>query len=200
MSNEKPVDAYKASVDKKLQANIDLIIAKPETWSQEERDAYEGKTMIDWFMTNRTILVQAINYKAKTAGGLILEGIEGSRPAILGMVVSIAPDCKFLIGDQGEALKGINIKAGDVVMYAVYNGDEINILGNSFYRVKDFDIHSKIPDSKVVEIVGDKSDALWTIRKQMTYNENNPNNIGPKSKLHVDNYENKLLNKKDKLN
>ena len=178
-------------------ADINLIKDKPETWTDQEREVYKDKTMINSLMTNRICVIKEIRYKAETENNIMLVEDE-NKALIMGMVVSIAPDCRFGIGENGNSIPAAEIKAGDIVMYAVYNGDIIDMFGQKFFRVRDMDIHAKIPDSQLASLIIDKSDALWNIRKEMTYDQNNPNNIGPKSKLHIDNYSKKQENKLDK--
>jgi co-chaperonin GroES (HSP10) len=137
------------------------------------------------------VLIKELSYKAETSSGIMLVQTTESKPLIIGMIVSIAPDCRFGMGDNGNKIEAASIKAGDIVTYAVYNGDELDVLGNKLFRIRDIDVHGKIPDSALAEVIVDKTDHMWTIRKEMTWDKDNPNNIGQKSSYHVDHKSNK---------
>jgi co-chaperonin GroES (HSP10) len=195
-------DVYKEAQEEKKKSKIDLLKAKPEGWTEHERRVYKDLTLIDFLATNRYVFVRELEYKAETESGIMLVQTEEDKPLTMGMAVSIAPDCRFGIGVDGGRVPAADIKAGDIVSYAVYNGTEYLIGGERFFLVRDHDIFGKVPDSTVAAVFadGDRTDHLWTIRAQMTYDKDNPNNIGPKSSLHVDNWKNKKQNEIDKAN
>jgi co-chaperonin GroES (HSP10) len=190
-NQENQLDAYNLALKRKQDTAINLIKAKPETWTENEREIYKDLTLINVLMTNRMVLIKEINYKAESSSGIMLVQTTESKPLIIGMVVSIAPDCRFGIGSQGNKIEAADIKAGDIVMYAVYNGDQMDILGNSFFRTNDINIHAKIPESALAELIIDRTDHMWNIRSEMTWDKDNPNNIGPKSSYHIDHKSNK---------
>lgn len=197
---EENFEASKEKMENKKQKQIDMLVAKPETWSEKEREVYGDKTLIDMLMCSRMVLIKELDYKNETESGIIMVPGDDAKPLIIGMVASFAPDCRFLTNGDGSAMKGVDIKAGDIVSYAVYNGTEFYIYGQKFFMVRDMDIFAKVPDVAVGQMLAksDRTDHLWTIRKEMTFDADNPNDIGPKSSLHVDNYAKKQHNKRDK--
>jgi len=196
---EKKENVYLESQKKKKSLALNLLKAKPETWSKQEQEVYKDKTLINILMTNRMCLIKELDYKAESNSGIMLVKSAETKPLIIGMVVSIAPDCRFGLGIDGSSMPAAEIKAGDIITYAVYNGDELQIYGERLFRIRDIDIHGKIPESQLAEMIVDRSDNLWTIRKEMTYNSDNPNNIGPESAYHIDHAANKTSKKQLKL-
>ena len=182
--SEEIEDVYAKSQKDKNTGVIELLRAKPENWTEQERKVYKNLTLIDFLPTNRMLFIKELEYTNETESGILMVHSEEQIPLTMGMAVSIAPDCRF--GQDGDILP--------------CNGTEYYIGGQKFFLINDLSVFGKVPDSTVAKLIaeGDRTDHMWTIRAEMTYDNENPNNIGPKSPLHVDNYANKKKNERDK--
>ena len=198
--SEEIEDVYAKSQKDKNTGVIELLRAKPENWTEQERKVYKNLTLIDFLPTNRMLFIKELEYTNETESGILMVHSEEQIPLTMGMAVSIAPDCRFGQDGDGNVIKAAQINAGDIISYAVYNGTEYYIGGQKFFLINDLSVFGKVPDSTVAKLIaeGDRTDHMWTIRAEMTYDNENPNNIGPKSPLHVDNYANKKKNERDK--
>ena len=73
------------------------------------------------------VVVQAVDAAEKSAGGILLPDTAKKRPQE-GKVIAIGPG---RVLDSGQRAQ-MNVKAGDVVIYAKYGGNEVTVEGEDY--------------------------------------------------------------------
>ncbi len=93
-------------------------------------------------MTKRTlkplqdkVIVQKLEPEEKTSGGILLPDSTKEKPQE-GKVIAVGPGA---IDDKGQR-KPIDVKEGDLVLYAKYSGNEVKIDGQEYLILSDRDI------------------------------------------------------------
>lgn len=84
---------------------------------------------------NDKVLVEKLEPEEKTSGGIVLPDTARERPQE-GKVIAVGPGA---VDDKGQR-KPIDVKAGDIVLYAKYSGTEVKIEGKEFLILSDRDI------------------------------------------------------------
>ena len=93
-------------------------------------------------MTKRTlkplqdkVIVQKLEPEDKTAGGILLPDSTKEKPQE-GKVVAVGPGA---VDDNGQR-KPMDVKEGDLVLFAKYSGTEIKLDGQEYLILTDRDI------------------------------------------------------------
>ncbi len=93
-------------------------------------------------MTKRTlkplqdkVIVQKLEPEDKTAGGIFLPDSTKEKPQE-GKVVAVGPGA---VDDKGQR-KPMDVKEGDLVLFAKYSGTEIKLDGQEYLILSDRDI------------------------------------------------------------
>lgn len=81
------------------------------------------------------ILVKALKAEEKTKGGIVLPDTAKEKPQA-GKVIAVGKG-KLL---EDGAVKPLEVKVGDTVLYGKYSGTEINHNGEDFLILKEDDI------------------------------------------------------------
>ena len=81
------------------------------------------------------VVVQKLEPEEKTSGGILLPDSTKEKPQE-GKVIAVGPGA---IDDKGQR-KPIDVKEGDLVLYAKYSGTEIKIDGVEYLILSDKDI------------------------------------------------------------
>lgn len=84
------------------------------------------------------LVVKAIQKEEVTKGGLVLPDTAKEKPQE-GEVLAVGPG---RVGDDGKRIP-IDIKVGDVVIYAKYGGTEIKVEGEEYMILRESDILAK---------------------------------------------------------
>jgi chaperonin GroES len=85
------------------------------------------------------VLVQRLEAETKTAGGIVLPDSAKEKPQ-RGRIVSVG---KGKVLDDG-ALKKIQVKKGDIVLFTSYAGTEVKIDGKEYLIMNESDIMAVI--------------------------------------------------------
>jgi chaperonin GroES len=85
------------------------------------------------------VLVQRLEAETKTAGGIVLPDSAKEKPQ-RGKIVSVG---KGKVLDDG-ALKKIQVKKGDIVLFTSYAGTEVKIDGKEYLIMNESDIMAVI--------------------------------------------------------
>jgi len=88
------------------------------------------------------VLVQRVEAKAKTAGGIVLPDTAKEKPQ-RGKVISVGAGKLLDDGSRGK----IQIKRGDMVLFTSYAGTEIKIDGKEYLIMDESDIMAIIENS-----------------------------------------------------
>ncbi len=81
------------------------------------------------------VIVQKLEAQEKTAGGILLPDSAKEKPQE-GKVVAVGPGT---IDDKGQR-KEIDVKEGDIVLYAKYSGTEVKLDGEEYLIIAERDI------------------------------------------------------------
>jgi chaperonin GroES len=81
------------------------------------------------------VLIQALEAKEKTKGGILLPDTAKERPQE-GKIIAVGEGKK---NDEGK-LVPLSVKVGDVVLYGKYSSTEITIDGEEYLVVREDDI------------------------------------------------------------
>ena len=81
------------------------------------------------------VVVKALAAETKTSSGIVLPDTAQEKPQ-MGEVISVGPG-KY--DDNGKRIP-MDVKAGDVVVYAKYGGSEIKIDGQEYMILQERDI------------------------------------------------------------
>ena len=84
------------------------------------------------------LVVKATQKEEVTKGGLVLPDTAKEKPQE-GEVLAVGPG---RVGDDGKRIP-IDIKVGDVVIYAKYGGTEIKVEGEEYMILRESDILAK---------------------------------------------------------
>lgn len=84
------------------------------------------------------LVVKAIQKEEVTKGGLVLPDTAKEKPQE-GEVLAVGPG---RVADDGKRIP-IDIKVGDVVIYAKYGGTEIKVEGEEFMILRESDVLAK---------------------------------------------------------
>jgi chaperonin GroES len=80
------------------------------------------------------LLVQRIEQEDKTAGGIIIPDTAKEKP-MQGKVVAVGNGIR-----DGAAVRPLDIKAGDIVLFAKWGGTEIKLSGVEYLVMKESDV------------------------------------------------------------
>ena len=89
------------------------------------------------------IVVKALKKEEKTRGGIILPDTVKEKPQE-GEVVAVGPG---RLSEEGKRI-ALDIKVGDIVIYAKYGGTEIKVEGEDLMILRDSDILAKRVNKK----------------------------------------------------
>ncbi len=81
------------------------------------------------------VIVQKLEAQEKTAGGILLPDSAKEKPQE-GKVVAVGPGA---IDDKGQR-KQVDVKEGDIVLYAKYSGTEVKLDGEEYLIIAERDI------------------------------------------------------------
>lgn len=81
------------------------------------------------------VIVQKLEPQEKTAGGILLPDSAKEKPQE-GKVVAVGPG---IVDDKGQR-KPIDVKEGDIVLYAKYSGTEVKLDGEEYLIISERDI------------------------------------------------------------
>ena len=81
------------------------------------------------------VIVQKLEPQEKTAGGILLPDSAKEKPQE-GKVIAVGPG---IIDDKGQR-KPIDVKEGDLVLYAKYSGTEVKLDGEEYLIISERDI------------------------------------------------------------
>ena len=81
------------------------------------------------------VVIQKVEPEEKTSGGILLPDSTKEKPQE-GKVIAVGPGA---IDDKGQR-KPIDVKEGDLVLYAKYSGTELKIDGTEYLILSDRDI------------------------------------------------------------
>jgi chaperonin GroES len=85
------------------------------------------------------VLVKRTEEEETSSGGIILSGSAKEKPS-QGEVISVGPGRKSESGD----IMHVNVKAGDIVIFGQYGGNEIKLDGEDFLILGESDIFGVI--------------------------------------------------------
>jgi chaperonin GroES len=85
------------------------------------------------------ILVERIEQESKTSGGIIIPDTVKEKP-MEGKVISVG---NGLRDDKGN-VKPLDVKAGDIVLFAKWGGTEVKIDGKEYIIMKETDVLATI--------------------------------------------------------
>ena len=85
------------------------------------------------------VLVKRTEEEETSSGGIILSGSAKEKPS-QGKVISVGPGKK---NDSGE-VSPVNLKAGDVVLFGQYAGNEVKLDGEDYLIMSESDIFGVI--------------------------------------------------------
>ena len=85
------------------------------------------------------VLVKRTEEEETSSGGIILSGSAKEKPS-QGEVISVGPGRKSESGD----IMPVNVKAGDIVIFGQYGGNEIKLDGEDFLILGESDIFGVI--------------------------------------------------------
>ena len=85
------------------------------------------------------VLVKRTEEEETSSGGIILSGSAKEKPS-QGEVISVGPGRKSESGD----IMPVNVKAGDIVIFGQYGGNEIKLDGEDFLILSESDIFGVI--------------------------------------------------------
>ena len=85
------------------------------------------------------VLVKRTEEEETSSGGIILSGSAKEKPS-QGKVISVGPGTK---NDSGE-VSPVNLKAGDVVLFGQYAGNEVKLDGEDYLIMSENDIFGVI--------------------------------------------------------
>lgn len=89
------------------------------------------------------VLVERIEEEQKTAGGIIIPDSAKEKP-IQGRVIATGPGAR----DDAGKLVPLDVKAGDVVIFAKWAGTEVKIDGKELLVMKESDIIAIVEEKK----------------------------------------------------
>ena len=81
------------------------------------------------------ILVQRVEEKEKTAGGIIIPDNAKEKP-VEGKVISVGPG---KLSDAGERIV-LQVKEGDTVLFSKYGGTDVRIDGKNYLIMREDDV------------------------------------------------------------
>lgn len=81
------------------------------------------------------LLVERIEQESKTAGGIIIPDTAKEKP-MEGKVVAIGSGTR----DENGNVKPLDVKVGDVVLFAKWGGTEIKLDGKEYLVMKENDV------------------------------------------------------------
>ena len=85
------------------------------------------------------VVVRRTEEELTSAGGIVLPGSATEKPS-QGEVISVGPGKK---NDSGEVTP-VNLKAGDVVLFGQYAGNEVKLEGEDYLIMSESDIFGVI--------------------------------------------------------
>ena len=85
------------------------------------------------------VLVKRTEEEETTAGGIVLPGSAAEKPS-QGEVIAVGPDKRQ---DNGELIAP-DVKAGDLVIFGQYGGNEVKIDGEEYLILSEGDIFGVI--------------------------------------------------------
>lgn len=81
------------------------------------------------------VIVQKLEPQEKTAGGIIIPGSAQEKPQEA-KVIAVGPG---LVDDKGQR-KPLDVKEGDIVLFAKYSGTEVKLEGEEYLILSERDI------------------------------------------------------------
>jgi len=85
------------------------------------------------------VLLERTEEETTSAGGIILSGTATEKPS-QGVVIAVGPGKK---NDAGEVIS-VGVKAGDMVIFSQYGGNEVKIDGKEYLILSETDIFGVI--------------------------------------------------------
>jgi chaperonin GroES len=84
---------------------------------------------------NDRILVQRVEEKEKTAGGIIIPDKAKEKPAE-GKIIAVGPG---KLNEAGERV-ALQVKGGDIVLFSKYGGTDVKIDGENYLIMREDDV------------------------------------------------------------
>lgn len=92
------------------------------------------------------ILVRRIEADEKTAGGIIIPDTAKEKPQE-GEVIAVGPGAR----DESGRLVGLDVKAGDRILFGKWSGTEIRLRGEDLLIMKESDVMGVIEETAAVK-------------------------------------------------
>lgn len=115
-----------------------LLVLTPISWLYGLYNSFnnkKNKTMAKIRPLHDRLLVERIEEESKTAGGIIIPDTAKEKP-MKGKVIAVGNGNR---NDKGE-IKPLDIKIGDVVLFAKWGGTEIKLDGTEYLIMKESDV------------------------------------------------------------
>lgn len=90
------------------------------------------------------VLVRRLEQEEKTAGGIIIPDTAKEKPQ-QGEVLAVGPGAR----DESGKVVALDVKVGDVVMFAKWGGTEVKVNGEDLLIMKESDIIAIVEDAVV---------------------------------------------------
>jgi chaperonin GroES len=117
---------------------LKLLVLTPISWLYGLYNSFnnkKNKTMAKIRPLHDRLLVERIEEESKTAGGIIIPDTAKEKP-MKGKVIAVGNGNR---NDKGE-IKPLDIKIGDVVLFAKWGGTEIKLDGTEYLIMKESDV------------------------------------------------------------
>ncbi len=92
------------------------------------------------------ILVRRIEADEKTTGGIIIPDTAKEKPQE-GEVIAVGPGAR----DENGRLVGLDVKAGDRILFGKWSGTEIRLKGEDLLIMKESDVMGVIEETAAVK-------------------------------------------------
>lgn len=115
-----------------------LLVLTPISWLYRLYNSFnnkKNKTMAKIRPLQDRLLVERIEEESKTAGGIIIPDTAKEKP-MKGKVIAVGNGNR---NDKGE-IKPLDVKIGDVVLFAKWGGTEIKLDGIEYLIMKESDV------------------------------------------------------------
>ncbi len=89
------------------------------------------------------VLVRRLEHEEKTAGGIIIPDTAKEKPQ-QGKIIAVGSGAR----DESGKIIALDVKVGDVVLFAKWGGTEVKIEGEDLIVMKESDIIAIIEDAK----------------------------------------------------
>ena len=112
-----------------------LATANPEIITKTKEDRIKFRPLLD------RVLVERIDVKDKTAGGILIPDSAKEKPS-QGEIIAVGPGSR----DESGKLIPIDLKVGDRVLFGKWSGTEVKLDGQELLIMKESDIMGVLTD------------------------------------------------------